>query len=193
MSCHVSDASLDEEISNWQLWVAPTTTCWKTGLVCSPHWSDWLVGALVVTVQSPGPRSGTSTTSKPGPSVPENSPFIALGSGAGLTRRTVVVVTTEELSATGGVVVGAVVDVEGRCADGRRCVVVVGVVVVEVGVAEVVVTGDVEEGGRDEAAGPGVAADVSVNTNTIRRIGLDHIKRCVLFSEKCARAIVFEG
>jgi hypothetical protein len=191
MSCHVSDASLDEEISNWQLWVAPTTTCWKTGLVCSPHWSDWFAGALVVTVQSPGPRSGTSTTSKPGLSVPENSPFIALGLGAVLIRGMVVVVTTEELSATGGVVVGAVVDVTGRCADGRRSVVVV--VVVETGVAEVVVTGDVEEGGRNEASGPGVAADVRVNTNTTRRIGLDHIKRCVLFSEKCARAIVFEG
>ncbi len=61
-------------------------------------------------------------------------------------------------------------------------------------VAAVVVTGDLEEGGRDEAAGPwGVVAEVRVKTKTTRRIGLDHIKRCVLFSEKCARAIVFEG
>jgi hypothetical protein len=189
----VSDASLDvEEISNWQLWVAPTTTCWKTGLVCAPHWSDWLAGALVVTVQVPGPRSGTSTTSKPGLSVPEKSPFIALGLGAGLIRPTVVVVTSEELSATGGVVIGVVVSVDRRCVTGRWRF--GGVVVVEVGVAKVVVTGDVEEGGRDEAAGPlGVAADVRVNTSTTRRIGLDHIKRCVLFREKCARAIVFEG
>jgi hypothetical protein len=57
-----------------------------------------------------------------------------------------------------------------------------------------VVTGDVEEGGCDEAAGtPGVAAEVSVKTRTTSRTGLDHIKRCVLFREKCARAIVFEG
>jgi hypothetical protein len=111
--------------------------------------------------------------------------------GAALIRRTVVVVTTEELSATGGVLVGVVGVVvrtfAGRWRWGSD-------VVVDGGVDEVVVTGDVKEGGRDEAAGPlGVAADVRVNTKTTRRIGLDHIKRCVLFREKGARAIVFEG
>ena len=173
----MSDASLDvEEISNWQLWVAPTTTCWKTGLVCVSHWSDWLVGALVVTVQVPGPRRGTSTTSKPGPSVPENSPFIALGLGAALIRRTVVVVTTEELSATDGVVIGVVVAVGRWCVTRWWCV--GDVVVVEFGVAKVVVTGDVKEGGRDEAAGPlGVVPDVRVKTRTRSSTGLDHIRR----------------
>jgi hypothetical protein len=63
-----------------------------------------------------------------------------------------------------------------------------------VGALVVVLAADFEERRCDEAAGPfGGAADVSVNTSTTRRIGLDHIKRCVLFSEKCARAIVFEG
>jgi hypothetical protein len=112
--------------------------------------------------------------------------------GAETIGRTVVVVTTEELSAARGVVVvGDTVVAGGR----RWCGgVVVVVVVVGIAVVKVVVTGDVEEGGRDEAAGPsGVAAEVRVKTRTTRRIGLDHIKRCVLFREKCARAIVFEG
>jgi hypothetical protein len=99
--------------------------------------------------------------------------------------------------ATDGVVVVAVVEVVvvvGRV----RSVVGVDVVVVVVVVNEsgpvVVVASDVEEGGSDEATGPlGVVAEVSVKTSTTRSIGLDHIKRCVLFSEKCARAIVFEG
>jgi hypothetical protein len=188
----VSDASLDvEEISNWQLWVAPTTTCWKTGLDCAPHTRDWLVDALVVNVQLPGPCSGTSTTSKPGPSAPEDPPFIALALGAELIRRTVVVVTTEKFGTARGVVVVGVTGAV-RCFCGL-CLVSV-VVVADGGGAEVVVTGDFEEGGRDEAAGAlGVAADVRVNTRTTRRTGLDHIKRCVLFREKCARAIVFEG
>jgi hypothetical protein len=73
-------------------------------------------------------------------------------------------------------------------------VVVVVEVDVVVGVLVVVVAADFEEGRCDEAAGSfGGAADVRVNTSTTRRIGLDHIMRCVLFSEKCARAIVFEG
>lgn len=116
--------------------------------------------------------------------------------GAELVRRTVVVVTTEELSATCGVVVVGVVE-RISALDGAVVVVVgaVGVDVVVVAVSTVdVVTDDLEEGGRDEAAGPfDGAADVSVKTRTTRSIGLDHIKRCVLFSEKCARAIVFEG
>jgi hypothetical protein len=56
--------------------------------------------------------------------------------------------------------------------------VVVGVEVVVVVVAETgVVTGDVEEGGRDEAAGPRGDEAVSVKTSTSSRTGLDHIMR----------------
>jgi hypothetical protein len=111
--------------------------------------------------------------------------------GAELIRRTVVVVTTEKLGAARGVVVVGVIGGR-RCCSGLRGF--RGVVVADVCVAEVVVTGDLEEGGRDEAAGTlGVAAEVRVNTRTTRRIGLDHIKRCVLFREKGVRAIVFEG
>ena len=91
----MSDASPDVDvISSWQLWVAPTTTCWMTGLVCAPHWSDCVVGAVALKVQSPGPRSGTSTTSKPGPSSPDVAPLNAFAFGAESVRRTVVVVTT---------------------------------------------------------------------------------------------------
>ena len=101
--------------------------------------------------------------------------------------------------ATDGVVVVAVVAVVAVVVVtfGRvRSVVGVDVVVVVVNESGpvVVVAGDVEERGSDEATGPlGVVAEVSVKTSTTRSIGLDHIKRCVLFSEKCARAIVFEG
>jgi len=57
-----------------------------------------------------------------------------------------------------------------------------------------VVTGDVEEGGRDEAAGTrGVDPVVRVNTRMISKSGLDHIKRWALFSEKGERVIVFVG
>jgi hypothetical protein len=57
-----------------------------------------------------------------------------------------------------------------------------------------VVTGDVEEGGCDEAAGTrGAEAEVRVNTRIINRSGLDHIKRWALFSEKGERVIVFVG
>jgi hypothetical protein len=57
-----------------------------------------------------------------------------------------------------------------------------------------VVTGDVEEGGGDEAAGTrGEVVAVSVNTRIINRSGLDHIKRWALFSEKGERVIVFVG
>jgi hypothetical protein len=97
--------------------------------------------------------------------------------------------------ATDGVVVVAVVAVV--VVVGRVCSVVgvdVVVVVVDESGPVVVVAGDVEEGGGDEAPGPlGVVAEVSVKTSTTRSIGLDHINRCVLFSEKCSRAIVFEG
>jgi hypothetical protein len=109
-------------------------------------------------------------------------------------RGTLEVVATKEFAATGTVVVG-VTGRSDRCARAGRLVVdVTVVVVVVVVVATNVVTGDVEEGGRDEAAGTcGVVAEVRVKTRTSRRIGLDHIKRWALFREKCVRAIVFEG
>jgi hypothetical protein len=57
-----------------------------------------------------------------------------------------------------------------------------------------VLTGDVEEGGGDEASGArGVELALSVKTSTISRSGLDHIKRWALFSEKGERDIVFVG
>ncbi len=57
-----------------------------------------------------------------------------------------------------------------------------------------VVTGDVEEGGSDEAAGTcGADAEVRVKTSTSSSSGLDHINRCALFIEKGERGMVFEG
>jgi hypothetical protein len=69
-------------------------------------------------------------------------------------------------------------------------------VVVDVAVAVFgtwVVTGDVEEGGRDETSGALGDEAVSVKTRTSNRRGLDHIKRWALFSEKGERDIVFVG
>jgi hypothetical protein len=152
-----------------------------TGLVSSPQLSDCEVDPLAEIVQFPGPRSGTSTVSKPGPSVPESSPLIALAFKVGATGRAVVAVTLE---------------------DGRTTDVVVALVEVVVGSVEVVatcvgtsvVTGDVEEGGSDEAAGTRGGDDaVRVNTSTRSSSGLDHINRWALFSEKGERGMVFEG
>ena len=100
---------------------------------------------------------------------------------------TLEVVTLEELFATDDVVLV----VFAVTMTGLDDVVVSGVVVV---VADTgVVTGDVEEGGRDEAAGPRGDEALRVNTSTSSRSGLDHINRWALFSEKGVRDMVFEG
>jgi hypothetical protein len=56
-----------------------------------------------------------------------------------------------------------------------------------------VVTGDVEEGGRDETSGALGVEAVRVKTRTSNRSGLDHISTWALFSEKGERDIVFVG
>jgi hypothetical protein len=147
-------------------------------------------------VQSPGPCSGTSTVSKPGPSVPESSPLIAFAFDVGAARRTVVEVTLEYSSTTDqvvavvvGVVVAVVFEVVITGVDG-----VLGGDVVVTDVGARVVTGDVEEAGGDEAAGTCAGDDaVRVNTSTSNSSGLDHIKRWALFIEKGERVMVFEG
>jgi hypothetical protein len=101
------------------------------------------------------------------------------------------VVTLEKLSA-GDVVVLVVFAVTITGIDG----VVVGLVglvdVVDFGTR--VVTGDVEEGGRDETSGArGEDVALNVKTRTRSSSGLDHIKRWALFSEKGERGIVFVG
>jgi hypothetical protein len=164
-----------------------------TGLASAPQLSDCAVDALADKVQSPGPRSGTSTVSKPGPSVPESSPLIALAFELGATFRAVVVVTLEDRLTTENVVfVVWAVSITGVV--GVRVVVAIVDVVVGVGAGASVVTGDVEEGGGDEAAGTWGGDDaVSVKTNTSSSNGLDHINRWALFSEKGERVMVFEG
>ena len=146
-----------------------------------------MVDALADSVQIPGPRSGTSTDSNPGPSVPESAPLIAFTLDIGATGLSVEVVTLENLLSTDDelfVVLAATITL------------VLGVVVliVEVVVLGVwVVTGDVEEGGGDEAAGARGDVEVRVMTSTSSRSGLDHVKRCALFREKGGRVMVFEG
>ncbi|MGB8197285.1 MAG: hypothetical protein WCF25_09810 [Acidimicrobiales bacterium] len=145
--------------------------------------------ALADKVQFPGPRSGTSTVSKPGASVPESSPLIAFAFEFGATDRAVVVVALEERAPADHVVL-VVVAATTTGVDG--VVDLVEVVVTFVGAS--VVTGDVEEGGGDEATGARGGDDaVRVNTSTSSSRGLDHIKRWALFSEKGERGIVFEG
>jgi hypothetical protein len=170
----------------------PTTTWLTTGLVSAPQLSDWSVEPLAVRVQFPGPRRGTSTVSKPGPSVPDRSPLNALAFDIGATGLTLVVVTLEKLLATDDVVGGVfAVTITGVV---RVLGAIVDVVVSGTLVGTWVVTGDVEEGGGDEATGTrGVDVAVRVKTSTRSKSGLDHIKRWALFSEKGERGIVFEG
>jgi hypothetical protein len=185
----VSDVPAAAAISSWQLWLGPTTTWLATGLASAPQLSDCVVDALADKVQSPGPRSGTSTVSKPGPRVPERPPLIALAFEIGATGRAVVVVTLEDrLTADHVVLVVWAVTMTGL--DG--VVAIVDVVVAGDGAS--VVTGDVEEGGGDEAAGTCGGDDaVSVKTSTSSSNGLDHISRWALFIEKGERVMVFEG
>ena len=192
----MSDVPAAAAISSWQLWLGPTTTCVVTGLVSAPQLSDCDVDPFAENVQFPGPRSGTSTVSKPGPSVPESSPLIALAFKVDATGRAVVVVTLEDRRTTDHVVL-VVLAVTITGVDGVVTLVTVVVEVVEVVatcVGASVVTGDVEEGGRDEAAGACGGDDaLRLKTSTSRSSGLDHIRRWALFSEKGERGMVFEG
>jgi len=158
--------------------------------VSAPQFRDWSVAALALSVQFPGPSRGTSTDSNPGSSVPESAPLIAFTFAIGATGFAVEVVTLEELLATDSVVfVIFAVTITG--------VDVLVDVFVDVSVVVVfgtwVVTGDVEEGGRNETSGALGDEAVNVKTRTSNRRGLDHIKRWALFSEKGERDIVFVG
>jgi hypothetical protein len=164
--------------------------------VSAPQFSDWTVLALADSVQLPGPSRGRSTDEKPGPSDPESAPLIAFTFDIGAAGLAVEVVTFDELLAVDDVlfVIFAV-----TINDVDVVVVLIEVFVAVVRTVEVVtvgagvVTGDVEEGGRDETAGaPGDEA-VSVKTRTSNKSGLDHISRWALFSEKGERDIVFVG
>lgn len=100
-------------------------------------------------------------------------------------------VTLEKLLA-GGDVVLVVLAVTMTGVDG--VVVGLGSVVDVIDFGTRVVTGDVEEGGRDEASGArGGDVALNVKTSTRSRSGLDHISRWALFSEKGERGIVFVG
>ncbi len=157
----------------------------------APQFRDWSVAALALSVQFPGPSRGTSTDSNPGSSVPESAPLIAFTFAIGATGFAVEVVTLEKLLTTDDVVfVIFAVTVTG--VDVFVDVFVVGVVVVAVS-GTWVVTGDVEEGGRNETSGALGDEAVNVKTRTSNRSGLDHIKRWALFSEKGERDIVFVG
>ena len=156
----------------------------------APQFRDWSVAALALSVQFPGPSRGTSTDSNPGSSVPESAPLIAFTFAIGATGFALEVVTLEELLATDDVVfVIFAVTITG--------VDVLVDVFVDVSVVVVfgtwVVTGDVEEGGRNETSGALGDEAVNVKTRTSNRRGLDHIKRWALFSEKGERDIVFVG
>lgn len=189
----MSDVPAAAAISSWQLWLGPTTTCVVTGLVSAPQLSDCDVDPFAENVQFPGPRSGTSTVSKPGPSVPESSPLIALAFKVDAAGRAVVVVTLEDRRTTDHVVL-VVLAVTITGVDGVVTLVTVVVEVVATCVGASVVTGDVEEGGGDEASGArGEDVAVRVKTSTRSSRGLDHIRRWALFSEKGERDIVFEG
>jgi hypothetical protein len=146
--------------------------------------------ALADRSQFPGPSSGTSTDSNPGSRVPESSPLMAFAFEIGATGFTLEVVALEKLLTTDHVV--AVVFA--ATTTGVVGVVVLIDVLIDVVVTGAwVVTGDVEEGGGDEATGTRGGVAVRVKTRTSSKIGLDHISRWALFREKGARVMVFEG
>jgi hypothetical protein len=113
----------------------------------------------------------------------------------GATGFTLEVVTLEKLLATDHVVTvvfaATITGVDGGVVLFVVVLLVVMLVVVVTGTW--VVTGDVEEGGGDEAAGARGDVEVRVKTSTRSRSGLDHINRWALFREKGARVMVFEG
>ena len=144
--------------------------------------SDWLDGPLVASDQSPGPRKGTSTSASGGLRLPASAPCSALALPTAVTGRAIESVTFEEFATADRVLTFDV---------GRFVVVVftiVGTSVVAATRTDVVV-----EGGFVFADWWGLDAEVRVKTRMSRRIGLDHVKRCALFSEKGVRGIVFEG
>ena len=104
---------------------------------------------------------------------------MALAFDIGAVGRTVVVVAPEKLFTTDvEFAVAIVVFVSFAVTITGTVVLVTVVTVVFVTLGTVVVTGDVEEGGGDEAAGSrGADVEVRVKTRTIRRSGLDHVRR----------------
>jgi hypothetical protein len=66
-----------------------------TGVVAPSQVRVCTVGALVASVHEPGPRSGTSTDSKPGARLPASSPLNAFAFELDTTGLTLEVVTAE--------------------------------------------------------------------------------------------------
>ncbi len=134
---------------------------------------------LVSSVHAPGPSKGTSTR-EPDSSTPASAPLIAGALGAGAADLTVELVTLSKLVSVGCArAIVVVVDVVGGVEEflaSATVVVVRGaeVIVVDVGAAGI------------------RALEVRVNTSTSSSTGLDHISKCVLFSE-CIRVIDCEG
>jgi hypothetical protein len=75
-------------------------------------------------------------------------------------------------------------------ADDRGLIVVV---VAALARTVVVLSGTVVLDGETVVFVAGLDEEVSVKTRTTSRIGLDHMSRCVLFSDDCIRAIGCEG
>ena len=117
----------------------------------------------------------------PDASAPANAPLIAGALGTGAADLTVELVALSKLVAAG-----------------RTTPIVVVVDVVGAGILAAVVTVVVGRGAETVVVGVGVGAagvralEVRVNTSTSNSTGLDHISKCVLFSE-CIRVINCEG
>jgi hypothetical protein len=141
-----------------------------------------------VSVQSPGPCTGTSATPKEGLRTPLRTPLETVAVGPSAADFAVESVTsTYFVLFTAGVVVdvalsraGAVVDVVWWLAGGT---VVVVTIVVGVERPSVVAW-------RGRCGVPGEDVDVNVKTNTRSNSGLDHMTRCALLIEGRVRLMV---
>src|ERR1039458_4709105 len=84
VSCHVGDTSGFVEVScSWQLWLVMITTRRLTETVREAQRSRASIEVLVVSVQSPGPRNGTSATLKAELSEPLSTPLETAPPGTG--------------------------------------------------------------------------------------------------------------
>ncbi|MGH3732358.1 MAG: hypothetical protein ACRDVC_03145 [Acidimicrobiales bacterium] len=192
--------TLGERVTWHVVWAAITT--WVlTAIGGLAHVRVTVAGALVATSQVPGPRNGTSATSKVELSCPLTTPLEALAANAftldlaleavtpeELLTRTALVDTTSTVGLCDRIILReSVTDVRTFVGFFTFEVLVVVVTGIVVGGVEVTVRAFVLGGGTVEESSRrgGVELDeaVKVKTRTKRRTGLDHITQCVLFSE----------
>ncbi|HEY1824944.1 MAG TPA: hypothetical protein VGG21_03180 [Acidimicrobiales bacterium] len=209
MSCHVIvEFAEAARIVTWHVVSAAISSCVETAIELPAHLIVTRTAALASTCQVPGPRKGTSASTKCALSWPLTAPLEAEAPESFVLDAPLDLIATEEVSAPLTVADGAVL----------RCSVVVvvgagawvewrGVAVVRPEAREVARTGSVVEvevvvgeivvrvSWRVARWRGGVELDeaVSVKTRTKSSTGLDQTTQCVLLSECVSLMMVLAG